>query len=207
MALDWKKTEKRFYLPKNEPERIDVPAFNFFIIQGSGNPNDEGFAEYIQVLYALSYAVKMSPRKGLAPEGYYDYTLYPLEGIWDISEKARINPSDYFDKNELVFRLMIRQPVFVTPKYALQTIERVKKSKPHTLLNEVSFECIQDGPCIHMLHLGSYDNEPESFKRMEAFASKNNCMRISMTHREIYLSDARKTVPEKRKTVLRFQVK
>jgi hypothetical protein len=206
MAYDWKKNEKQFYLPKSEPVRIDVPAFRFFTVQGSGNPNDEAFGAYIQVLYALSYAVKMSPKKGLAPEGYFDYTIYPLEGVWDISDKAKQNPSAKLDKNELVFKLMIRQPDFVTPDYALQTLERVKKSKPHPLLDTVLFESIQDGPCVQMLHVGSYDNEPENFRLMEAFASDNGWKRASKIHREIYLSDARKTDPKKLKTVLRFKL-
>jgi hypothetical protein len=57
------------------------------------------------------------------------------------------------------------------------------------------------------MHLGSYDNEPASFKQMEEFCKENNLLRKSKQHREIYLSDARKVSPEKLKTVLRFNVK
>lgn len=206
MKHDWKKEEKRLYLPKEKPELVTVPAFNFFTVEGQGNPNDEGFAEYIGVLYSLSYAVKMSPKKGLAPDGYEEYTVYPLEGVWDLTEEARKTYDGTFNKNDLVFKLMIRQPDFVDSAFAQQMLELVRKTKSHPLLDKVSFETITDGPCVQLLHVGSYDSEPASFSRMEAFAAEQNCKRLSMTHREIYLSDARKTAPEKLRTVLRFNI-
>ena len=89
MKHEWRKHEKEFYLPKTRPELVKIPKFKFFMIKGRGNPNDAFFADYIQVLYSLSYAVKMSPKAGIAPEGYYDYTVYPLEGVWDISAEAK----------------------------------------------------------------------------------------------------------------------
>ena len=142
----------------------------------------------------------------MEPHGYFDYAVYPLEGIWDISEEAKKIPKDKLDKNDLVFNLMIRQPDFVDEEFAIAIIEQVKKKKPHSLLDRVKFEKICDGECVQMLHLGSYDDEPESFRIMESFAETENLKRISKTHREIYLTDARKTAPEKLKTVLRFGV-
>ncbi len=207
MKHDWKKTEKKLYLPKGTPELIQVPELKFFSIEGKGNPNEAFFADYIGVLYALSYGVKMSPKQGNAPEGYFDYSVYPLEGVWDLDEESKKNTSAKFDKNALVFKLMIRQPEFVTESYAREIIDRTKKKKPHPLLEKVCFETIEEGPCIQMLHTGSYDSEPESFRKMEAFAHTQNIQRVSKKHREIYLSDARKTVPEKLKTVLRFNVR
>jgi len=206
MKHEWKKQEKIYYLPKNRPTEIDIPAFNFFSIRGEGNPNNESFAEYIGVLYSLSYAVKMSSKAGLAPENYYEYTVYPLEGVWDISEEAKNKQSDKLDKDSLVFNLMMRQPDFVKKSFVQKTIERTKIKKPHDLLDMVKFECIAEGKCIQMLHLGSYDSEPESFEQMQQFANQNNLKRKYKFHREIYLSDARKVAPEKLKTVLRFQV-
>lgn len=207
MKLEWKKDEKQFYLPKNTPEVITVPGFKFFTIGGKGNPNDAFFAEYIGVLYSLSYAVKMSPKKGLAPAGYFDYTVYPLEGIWDLTDEAKKSFNGSINKNDLVFKLMIRQPDFVDAEFARQMLELTSKNKPHRLLEQVRFEEITDGECIQMMHLGSYDDEPASFKIMEEFAIKQNYMRISKVHREIYLSDARKVSSEKLKTVLRFVVR
>ena len=206
MKHDWKKNDKPFYLPKEKPETIVIPEFKFYAIEGKGNPNDDFFAAYIGVLYSLAYAVKMSPKQGLAPKDYFEYTVFPLEGEWDIDDNAKENFNGTIDKNSLVFKLMIRQPDFVTRDFALETLARTKKKKPHHLLDVVKFESIEDGLCVQMLHTGSYDNEPESFRKMELFASDNKLKRINHTHREIYLSDARKVLPEKLKTVLRFKV-
>jgi hypothetical protein len=203
---DWKKEEKHLYLPKEKPELVNVPPLKFFTIQGEGNPNDAFFAEYIGVLYSLAYGVKMSPKSGNVPEGFYDYSVYPLEGVWDINEEAKKKKAASLDKNSLVFTLMIRQPDFVTTEFANEIIERIKKKKPQPLLDHVKFEVIEEGMCTQMLHIGAYDNEPASFKRMEEFTIGQNMKRKCLTHREIYLSDARKTAQEKLKTVLRFKV-
>lgn len=205
--FDWKKEEKQYYLPKNQPEFIKVPPFKFFTIQGKGNPNDVAFGEFVGVLYSLAYAVKMSPKSGNAPEGYFDYPVYPLEGIWDLDEEARKNYNGTLDKNSLVFTLMIRQPDFVNLAFANDIIVRTKLKKPHNLLQNVKFETIEEGNCIQMLHLGHYDSEPESFRKMEEFAATQGLKRKIQTHREIYLSDFRKTSPEKLRTILRFQTK
>ena len=207
MKHEWRKREKDLYLPKNKPEQINIPSFKYFMIEGKGNPNDDFFAEYIGVLYSLSYAVRMSPKGGFAPPDYFEYTVYPLEGIWDISEEAKKMKSGVLDKNSLVFNLMIRQPDFVTDQFAQDIIERTKKKKPHELLVKVKFGKIKDGDCVQIMHLGPYDTEPESFKLMEQFCKDNNLTRESKQHREIYLSDVRKVSPEKLKTVLRFKVK
>jgi hypothetical protein len=206
MKHEWRKHEKAFYLPKPEPTRIDIPAFRFFTLAGTGNPNSDHFAEYIGVLYSLAYAVKMSPKKGLAPAGYFDYTVYPLEGVWDLSEEGRQNYTGTLDKDQLVFRLMIRQPDFVDAAFAERMIAATRKKKPHELLDHVRFEIIEEGTCVQMLHRGSYDSEPASFARMEEFATEAGWTRVSKQHREIYLNDARKTAPEKLRTVLRFRV-
>jgi len=203
---EWRKHERGIYIPKNKPEFVKIPEFKFFMIQGRGNPNDDFFVEYIGVLYSLSYAVKMSPKAGIAPKNYNEYTVYPLEGVWDISDEAKEIFTGKINKDSLVFNLMIRQPDFVTMEFAQETIERTKKKKPHELLEKVRFDVIREGECIQMMHLGSYDNEPESFIQMELFAKEHNLVRSSHQHREIYLSDARKVSPEKLKTVLRFKV-
>lgn len=206
MVYEWKKAEKKFYLPGTKPELIKMPAFRFFSVEGKGNPNDKSFAEYIGVLYSLSYAVKMSPKKGTAPEGYFEYTVYPLEGVWDISDEAKKNLSSGLDKSALIFKLMIRQPDFVTQEFAQGIINLTKKKKPHPLLENVTFNTFEEGNCIQMMHIGSYDDEPESFRSMEDFCLENNFNRESKRHREIYLSDARRVSTDKLKTVLRFKI-
>jgi hypothetical protein len=206
MKEDWKKADKQYYLPKTKPELVKVPPFKFFSILGQGDPNEKQFQENIGVLYSLSYAIKMSPKNNFAPKDYFEYTVYPLEGIWDLTEEAKKSKSEKLDKSQLIFNLMIRQPDFVTPDFALEAIERTKKKKYHPLLEKVKFEIIEDNNCIQMMHIGNYDSEPESFKQMEDFCLQNGYKRESKQHREIYLSDFRKVSADKLKTVLRFKI-
>ena len=204
---EWRKKEKKTYLPKSKPEVINVPAYQYLTIEGEGNPNSELFSGCVAVLYALSYAIKMTPKKmENPPKGYFDYTVYPLEGVWDINEKAKKTFNGKVNKDDFVYKLMIRQPDFVKENFFTQMLELVKVKKPHTLLDKVKFEKIKDGKSIQMLHIGSFDTEPESFKIMETFAGNENLKRISKVHREIYLTDFRKVPEDKLKTVLRFKV-
>lgn len=198
---EWKKAEKSLYAPGRQPQLITVAAYKFFTLSGEGNPNDAFFAEYIQCLYSLSYALKMKWKK----ENGFDYAVYPLEGVWSLKASAQ-QDSGTLNKDNLSFQLMMRQPDFVSEAYAAGIMEEVKNKKPHPLLDNVRFETISDGTCVQMLHVGSYDNEPESFAEMNAFAQLYNLSRINTGHREIYLSDARKVQPERLKTILRFQV-
>lgn len=205
---EWKKKEKDLYQPKSKPEIIDIPSFKFFTLEGKGNPNDEFFADYVGALYSLSYGVKMSYKKGIEPKGFYDYVVYPLEGIWDLTEKGREDyKKGFINKEELLFKLMIRQPDFVDEAYAKFIVEEVKKNKPNALLNDVKFEEIEEEKVVQMLHVGSYDSEVESFKIMEEFVKESGFERVEKLHKEIYLSDARKVEAEKLKTILRFKIK
>lgn len=207
MKLDWKKTDKAYYLPPNEPELVTVPAFKFFAVRGAGDPNGPEFQDYMAVLYALAYAVRMSPKSGTAPEGYLEYSVFPLEGVWDVSEEAKARGGADVSKSDYVFDLMIRQPDFVTEDYAAGVLERVRAKKSLPLLEKARFEIIQEDECVQMLHQGPYDDEPASFARMEEFCAARSLERISKIHREIYLSDPRRTAPEKMRTVLRFKVR
>ena len=208
MKHEWRKKEKQLYIPKVQPELITIPEFNFLTISGKGNPNNPEFAEYIGALYPICYGIKMGLKKNPVLENYYDYTVYPLEGVWDITEEAkkRYTENTKLNKDDLVFTLMIRQPNFITKKYALEVIEKVKLKKQNPLFDKVKFEKITEGNCVQMLHIGSYDNEPATFKIMEEFTKNQGLKRVSKIHREIYLSDFRKVAPEKLKTVLRFNV-
>ena len=204
MKYEWRKQEKNLYIPKQKPELITVPEQKFFMIKGKGNPNSEEFAEKIGVLYSLAYAIRMMPKQGFTPEGYFEYTVYPLEGIWDLSDEGR--KSETLNKDEFVYRIMIRQPDFATADVVERAFEHVRKKKPHPYLDDVSFHTMEDGLCLQMLHIGSYDDEPQSFQVMHEYAENHQLERISFVHREIYLSDFRKVATEKLKTVLRFKV-
>ena len=206
MKYEWRKKEKEIYLPPSKPVLIDVPRYKYYTISGNGNPNSSFFGECIEALYATSYAIRMSYKKGLEPKNFYEYTVYPLEGIWDISEKAKQSFDGRIDKDELVFTLMIRQPDFVSNGFAETAKQWALKKKPNPHIEKLAFEEMTDGKCIQMMHLGGYDDEPESFATMEEFCTKNQLKRKSKRHKEIYISDPRKTAPEKLKTVLRFEV-
>ncbi len=207
MKHEWRKKEKTIYLPKNKPELIDIPSCQFITLSGKGNPNDDFFSEYIGVLYSVAYAIKMNIKKvENPPKGYQDWTVYPLEGIWDMAENAKLNADGMINKDDLVFDVMIRQPDFISQDFFDEMIKLTKTKKPHALLDEVRLEAITEGKCIQMLHIGSYDDESKSFQQMEAFANTLHLTRTSKAHREIYLSDFRKVPAEKLKTVLRFQV-
>lgn len=199
---DWKKEEKNFYLSSKEPQLITFPAFKFFSLSGQGNPNDEFFADYIQCLFSLSYAAKMRWKK----ETGLDYSVYPLEGTWSLKSSNQID-SDSFNKNDLQFTLMIRQPDFISKEYAYEIMKQVKNKKQYPLLDKVTFDIIEEGLCVQMLHIGSYDTEPITFRKMNSFISMHNLSRTNAIHREIYLSDARRVQKDKLKTMLRFQVK
>ena len=204
MKFQWKKQEKNLYLPKEKPDLITVPQQKFFMISGKGNPNDEEFSEKIGILYSLAYAVRMMPKQGYTPDGYFEYTVYPLEGIWDLTEEGK--QFNTLNKDELLYTIMIRQPDFVTQEVVNKAFENVRKKKPHPLLDDVTFETIEDGLSVQMMHIGSYDDEPQSFEQMKKFIKENNLEITTLRHREIYLSDARKTEKSKLKTVLRYMV-
>ncbi len=89
MKYEWRKREKSIYLPKAKPEFINIPEYQFLTLKGKGNPNSTFFSECIGVLYSIAYAIKMNPKKGIPLEGYYDFTVYPLEGIWDVNDEAK----------------------------------------------------------------------------------------------------------------------
>ena len=204
MKHEWRKKEKNYYIPKTKPEIVNMEKFKFIQIKGSGSPNNEEFSERVGVLYSLAYTIKMMPKKGITPDGYFDYTVYPLEGIWDLDEEGRLK--NEFDKNNLVYNIMIIQPDFVTKEVFDLAMEMTKKKKPNKLLYDVVFGEIEEGMCVQMMHIGPYDDEYKSFEVMKEFIKDNNLVIKSLAHREIYISDVRKTASEKLKTVLRYMV-
>ena len=205
MKYEWKKSEKELYLPKAVPTLITVPKMKYFTISGKGDPNhSQEFQDKIGVLYSMAYAIRMMPKSGFTPDGYFEYTVYPLEGIWSFDEVGQKTTT--FNKDNFVYKLMIRQPDFVSEALFRKALENTKVKKPNLLLDEVKFEEIEDGLCVQMLHLGAYDDEPKTFQQMQKFIDDYDYQKRSLEHREIYLSDFTKTSPEKLKTVLRYFV-
>lgn len=205
MKFEWRKNEKQLYLPAQKPQHVFVPEMKFACLRGKGDPNQPFFQDYINALYAFSYSVRMSYKKGFRIPGYFEYTVYPLEGLWDLSGEAKENPG-LAGKAEYVFNLMIRQPDFLTSEWFEKILESTKNEKPGPQIGNIEFKAMSEGNCIQMLHMGSYDSESFTFNMMEEFAAQNNWFRTLKSHREIYISDPRKVPPEQLKTVLRFEV-
>ena len=204
---EWRKQEKAVYFPKQRPTLIEIPRFKFISIHGEGNPNKEPFSDRIRALYPIAYGIKMTAKKpGMAPDGHYDYTVYPLEGIWDINDEAKKLFNGTINKEDLVYDIMLRQPDFVTEAFFNEIWQMCQAKNPNPLLDAVQFLEIEEGLCLQMLHVGPFANEAESFRMMEDYAAKQGLRRKSKLHREIYLSDFRRTAPENLKTVLRFKV-
>lgn len=208
MPFDFKKEYKEFYLPKNVPEIVDVPDMNYVAVRGAGDPNEEGgaYQQALSVLYAISYTIKMSYKGDYRIKGFFEYVVPPLEGFW---WQNGIEGADYTDKSAFNWISVIRLPDFVTKAdFEWAAAEAERKKKIDCSLAE--FLTIREGLCIQIMHIGSYDSEPESVERMDNYIAENgyqNDMSESRLHHEIYLSDPRKTVPEKRKTIIRHPIK
>lgn len=204
MKYEWKKLEKNIYGAKQKAEVIEVPNQKFIMISGRGNPNMEDFSNRVSALYSLAYGIKMLYKSIMKDEDdkkFTDFTVFPLEGIWQEWEEDRS------DKSKLKYNIMIKQSEFITDEIFLKVLDIVKKKKPNVLYDEIAFDEIKGGKSIQILHIGSYDDEPQSFIKMDELASKANLSRISNSHREIYLNNKNRTAEEKLKTILRYDVK
>ena len=203
--VDFKKRDKELYLPKTEPVLVEVPPMLFLMVDGKGDPNGEAYQLAVQKLYALSYGIKMSKMGDDKPDGYYDFVVPPLEGLWD-----SINVGYDPNRNNWLWTSMIRQPEFVTEDFLNRVKERTVKKNPGLDLSDVRLAVFEEGLCVQILHIGPYQTEPESVAKMKAFLETNGLTENfddTRKHHEIYLSDPRKTGPEKMKTVLRHPVR
>jgi len=213
MAVDYKKTEKRFYLPKTTPEIVDVPEMLFLMIDGEGDPNTSAeYAAAVEILYGLSYAIKMSKKSSRQPRGYFDYVVPPLEGLWSLDDGGAFTGAGaaIHDKSKFVWTSMIRQPEFVTPDVFEIAKKTLNRKKPGLDLSVVRLERFAEGLCAQVMHLGAYDDEPLTIAALADFINTSGYtedMTGSRRHHEIYLSDPRKTSPEKLKTVIRHPIR
>lgn len=212
MAFDYKKEFKEFYLPPEKPQIVTVPKMQFVAVRGKGNPNDE-VGEYkaaLAVLYAVSYTLKMSKMGDHRIEGYFNYVVPPLEGFWwQMKDGAVVSGFDYSDKSTFNWLSVIRLPDFVTQK-DFDWAKETAAAKKGLDCSRAELLMLEEGECVQIMHTGSYDDEPATIKLMDDFALTNGyALDFSATrlHHEIYLSDPRKTAPEKLKTVIRHPVK
>ena len=209
MAFDFKKEYKEFYLPKNVPQIVTVPRANYIAVRGKGNPNEDG-GEYktaVSVLYAVAYTLKMSYKTDYKIEGFFEYVVPPLEGFW--WQQDDIAGIDYADKSAFHWISVIRLPDFITKKdfdWAVETASKKKKLD----CTGAEFLSIEVGLCVQMMHIGAFDNELETVVMMDKYLEESgyvNDFTGKRRHHEIYLSDPRKTAPEKCKTVIRHPIR
>ena len=208
MAFDYKKEYKEFYLPPTKPGIVTIPAMNFLAIRGKGDPNQED-GEYktaMGLLYGIAFTIKMSKLGDRKIEGYFDYVVPPLEGFWWDKDGGAV---DYARKEDFRWISLIRLPDFVTRAdfdWAITEATRKKKQD----FSKVEFFPYEEGLCVQCMHLGSYDDEPATLEHMEKHCTEQGYVLDrdpGRYHHEIYLSDARKIPPERRKTVLRLPIK
>ena len=208
MAFDFKKEYKEFYLPPNTPSIVTVPPMNFVAVRGQGDPNRED-GEYqaaMQLLYGVAFTIKMSKRSDHRIEGYFDYVVPPLEGFW---WQEGVRGIDYARKDSFQWISVLRLPDFVTRADFDWAIEEAGRKKK-TDFSKAYFMTYDEGLCVQCMHLGPYDDEPATVSQMHAFMEAQGYeldITDSRMHHEIYLSDARKTAPEKLKTVIRHPVR
>ena len=209
MPFDYKKEYKEFYMPKNNPEIVNIPEMKFIAVRGKGDPNEEG-GEYkaaISLLYGIAFTIKMSKKGSHCPAGYFDYVVPPLEGFW--WQEDGVKGIDYSRKEDFCWISVIRLPDFVTEKDFNWAIEEAGRKKGQDF-SRVEFMTITEGLCVQCMHIGAYDDEPATIALMDEFLLKNgyeNDFSAERMHHEIYLSDARRVAPERLKTVIRHPVK
>lgn len=208
MAFDYKKEYKEFYMPKRKPSIVTVPAMNFVSVLGHGDPNEEDgeYKQSIGLLYGIAYTIKMSRKGDHQIDGYFDFVVPPLEGFW---WQEGVQGVDYAHKENFEWISVIRLPDFVSREdfeWAKEEAERKKK----TVFSKAEFMTYEEGLSVQCMHIGPYDDEPETVELMHAFMEEQGFeLDISdqRRHHEIYLSDARKTAPEKLKTVIRHPIR
>ena len=208
-TFDYKKEYKDLYLPKANPSVIEVAEMVFIMVDGKGDPNtSEEYKNALELLYGLSYSIKMSKMSGSTPAGYFEYVVPPLEGLW-WGEAGCFDGRNISDKNKLCWTSMIRQPEFVTHEVFESAKQALNKKKPGCDLSLARLASLTEGLCAQIMHTGSYDDEPATIAVLERFIADNgyaNDISESRRHHEIYLSDPRKTAPEKLKTVIRHPI-
>ena len=208
MPFDYKKEYKEFYMPPAKPAIVNVPAMNYIAVRGKGDPNEEdGEYKYaIGLLYDIAFTIKMSKKGSRQIEGYFDHVVPPLEGFWWQDGNDTI---DYSHKENFRWISIIRLPDFVKHEDFLWAVEEAGKKKKEDF-SKVEFLTYDEGLCVQCMHIGSYDKEPATVQLMHEYMEQNGYS-LDITenryHHEIYLSDARRTAPEKLKTVIRHPIK
>lgn len=208
MAFDYKKEYREFYLPPKKPVIIEVPEMRFLSVQGKGNPNEENgeYSRAMSMLYGMAYTIKMSYKGNYKIDGFFEYVVPPLEGLW---WQDGIKGVDYSSKDSFQWISMIRLPDFVKKSDFDWALEEATKKKKMDF-SAVKLFTYDEGLCVQCMHIGPYDDEPETVEKMSAYLKENGYtldINENRYHHEIYLSDPRRGNPSNLKTVIRHPVK
>ncbi len=208
MAFDFKKEYKEYYMPGSRPSIVTVPPMNYIAVRGKGDPNCEG-GEYkaaVSLLYGIAFTVKMSKLGDHRIDGYFDFVVPPLEGFWWQEGAGGI---DCAHKERFKWISVIRLPDFVTKADFDWAVEEAARKKK-TDFSKAAFFSHDEGLCVQCMHIGPYDDEPATIDLMHRYTEEAG-YELDITdrrmHHEIYLSDVRKTAPEKLKTVIRHPIR
>lgn len=216
-TFDYKKEYKDLYLPKTKPMIIEVPTMNYVAVHGFGDPNEESgdYRSAIQLLYGISFTIKMSHKSNTPLKGYYEYTIPPLEGLWWM-KNGQIPSFHVESKKDFEWYSMIRLPEFVDQAIFDWACKEFSKKHPEVNTTKASFFTYEEGLCAQVMHKGSYDNEGITIDNLHTFIKEQGYVcdydGISTTgqlrkHHELYLGDPRRSKPENLKTVIRLPIK
>lgn len=200
--IDFKKELKTLYAPKNkEWEFVDVPAMNFIMIDGEGNPNtSSSYAEAVEALFTVAYTVKFISKRELGR----DYGVAPLEGLWYADDMKVFEQKN---KDAYKWTMMIMQPEWITRELIDRAVDSAREKKNPPALPKLRFEKYNEGKSLQLLHVGSYDDEAPKLYQLHHEYMPANGLDFNGQHHEIYIGDPRKSAPEKLKTILRQPVK
>ncbi|WP_374172137.1 GyrI-like domain-containing protein [Flavobacterium tructae] len=204
--LDLTKTDKVYYTAKTNPEIVYIEKTNYLSITGKGDPSEQEFSENIQALYATAYAIKFMQKAV-----NNDFVVPKLEALWSFdTEKYKGISMDEaplkIPRSEWDYRIMIRIPDFVTKEQTEEAIQNTANKKQIERVKSIEFYEMTEGKVIQVLHIGPFENEPQTLKKIQEFSTVHQLEQNGL-HHEIYLSDFRKTASEKLKTILREPVK
>lgn len=204
--LDLTKEHKAYYTATSKPELLTIGKAQFLSIPGKGDPSGQTYADKLQALYSVAYAVKF-----LYKAMDKDFVVAKLEGLWSFDEDkyAGLSADEAplkIPRSEWNYRMLIRIPDFVTREQLERAVKTVVNQKQISLAAEIERFEMEEGKVVQMLHKGPFSEEPETLKQIVAFCEEHRLSKNGL-HHEIYLSDPRKTAPEKLKTILREPVK
>ena len=195
--IDHKKELKHLYKASAKKiDVVDVPALNYLMIDGHGNPNtSQSYVEAVGALFSVSYTAKFMIKKGTIE---VDYSVMPLEGLWWADDMSVFTGDD---KTQWKWTMMIMQPPIVSRQIIESAIAEVTKKKKLPAIQLLRFESFIEGRCAQTLHVGPFSEEGPTIERLHQQIQTHAT--LSGKHHEIYLSDIRKAAPDKWKTIIR----